>query len=186
MTFDLDQVRKELEASPLLAPYATELAVAILCDCFREAGVAPVAQRTIEAWLSAGKPLFEEQLCMLAWVLNETSVRAQTLALMKTAKDGPARVEAFFAAVEPLTAEMIRANRFRQEEFLRRWVECWGGQMKGESSKQSKTRLEELDYRKTLEEYKRAERDRKKEEKRRAKMLREAEARETAARGWRE
>jgi hypothetical protein len=186
MTCDLDRARKELEASPLLAPYPTELAVAIVCDCFRMAGAAPVPVRAFERWLSAGKPLFEEQLGMLAWILNVSCLRAETGSLMRSANNGRQRLDAFFDAIEPLTAEMIRANRFRQEEFLRRWIDCWGGGVRGESAEQSKTRLDELDYRKTLEEYKRAERDRKSEEKRRAQLLREAQERETAARGWRE
>ena len=81
---------------------------------------------------------------------------------------------------------MIRANAFRQEEFLRRWIEAVGGSVAGESAKDSKKRLEQLDYRKTLAEYDRAEKARQAEAARRAKLLQEAADREAAARGWRE
>ena len=47
-------------------------------------------------------------------------------------------------------------------------------------------RLDQLDYRKTMADYKAAEQSRKEEAARRAKLLAEAAQREADARGWRE
>lgn len=55
-----------------------------------------------------------------------------------------------------------------------------------ETARQSKARLQQLDYRTTLQEFKKAEAARKEEAKRRAKLLQEARDREAAAHGWRE
>jgi hypothetical protein len=187
MAFDLAQIKKEAAAAPIESPIPADLAVAIVNDCFRMAGIRPVEDATWLEWTTRPKSLVEEQLGMLAHLLTTTSLRENTVAAIAAAKPEPTeRMEAFLAAVAPLTAEMIRANVFRQEEFLRRWIESWQGEILGESAEQSQNRLEQLDYRQTLAEYGKAERARREEAKRREKLLREAQEREAAARGWRE
>jgi hypothetical protein len=131
--------------------------------------------------------LREEQLGMLAHALVTTALREESVATLSRKPVEPmAALPAFLEKVEPLTAEMIRSNAFRQEEFLRRFIEALGGSIDGESAKQSKARLQQLDYRTTLAEFNKADAARKEEAARRAKLLQEARDREAAARGWRE
>jgi hypothetical protein len=52
-------------------------------------------------------------------------------------------LEGFFEKVAPLTLEMVHANPFRHEEFLRYWIERCGGSIAGETAEQSKARLEQ-------------------------------------------
>lgn len=188
MAFDLIRIREELQAAPLPSPYPLELAVAVVTDCLRAGGAAPVAARTWRAWTARkDSPLLGEQLGMLAHLLAVTSLRAESArALESRTLDPEAALPPFFESVRPLTAEMIRANAFRQEEFLRKWIALVGGEVRGESARESRKRLEQLDYRKTLAEYDRAEKARLAEAERRAKLLEEAARREADARGWRE
>ena len=187
MAFDLARIKKEAAAARIESPVPADLAVAIVNDCFRLAGMPGVDDATWLEWTTRPKSLSEEQLGMLAHLLAMTSLREETVRVIAGNRPQPAeRLKAFLAAIAPLTAEMIRANVFRQEEFLRRWIECWGGEVLGETVEQSRTRLDQLDYRKTLAEYQRAEKVRLEEAKRREKLMREAQEREAAARGWRE
>jgi len=186
MAFDLTRIRQELAAAPLASPVPLDLAIAVVSDVFRMAGLAPPA---LAAWRRLAKaPLAAEQLGMLAHLLASTSLRAASVAaLAEVPAFAPEpELERFFAATAPLTAEMIRANPFRQEEYLRRWIECVAGDVAGEGPAQSRARLEQLDYRKTLAEYERAEKERKVAEERRQRELAEAATRESEARGWRE
>jgi hypothetical protein len=188
VAFDLGRIRTEAQAAPLPSPYPFDLAIAIVNDTFRLAGLAPPdTKKWKQIAPRAKKKLGEEQVGMLAHLLATTSLREGTVSAIDPGRfDAPPALGAFFEAVAPLTAEMIRANAFRQEEFLRRWIEAVGGEIAGESRKESKKRLEQLDYRKTLAEYDRAEKTRQAEAARRAKLLKEAAEREAAARGWRE
>jgi len=189
VSFDLRRVRSELERAPLVSPYPAELARAVVSDTLRLARVVPPARLTWESWARAKKthPFLDEQLGMLAHILASTSLGEQTVRSLRARAVEPEQVlPSFFDKVAPLSAEMIRANAFRQEEFLRRFVECLGGQIEGESRKQMERRLDQLDYRKTLAEYARAEKAREAEAERRARLLREAAQREADARGWRE
>ncbi len=190
MAFDLDAIRKELAAAPLPSPYPADLAAAIVDDTFRMSRLTPLPAGVWKKWIGKGQKnkLFSEQLGMLAHILAVTSLRTETTAALQKAPgfEPQKALEGFFETIAPLTAEMIRANAFRQEEFLRKWAEAVGGSIQGEKAEQSRKRLEQLDYRKTLEEYNQAERTRKAEAERRAKALQEAAAREAAARGWRE
>ncbi len=193
MAFDLVTIRAELVQAPLHAPLATELAIAVVNDVFRMGGAKPVTSEQWSDWLTAPKPpwpLVGEQLGMLAWVLSgSTALRTESaaaLAPVAAKYDAKTALEKFFAAVAPLTAEMIRANAFRQEEFLRNWIWAMGGVIAKETGEQSEKRRDELDYRKTLAEYERAEKARAEEAEQRAKELAEAAAREAEARGWRE
>jgi hypothetical protein len=186
MAFDVRGIQAELAAAPIASPYPLDLAVAIVNDTFRMAGIPPVADATWTRWTEKAHTLWTEQMGMLAHALASTSLRAETARILSPVHEKEKALELFFEGVKPLTAEMIRANAFRQEEFLRRWVECWDGEVAGESAAQSKRRLEQLDYRKTLQEYARAERARREEQERRAREAREAAEREAAARGWRE
>ncbi|MCC6464680.1 MAG: hypothetical protein IT463_05000 [Planctomycetes bacterium] len=192
---DLKRIQAELAASPLHSPYAWDLACAVVNDLFRLAGMAPVADARLNEWRGKPGPRTAEQMGMLAHLLAATSLRTATVAALADLRDpDPAAerstvtgvLQAFFEAIEPLTAEMIRANQFRQEEFLRRWAQVWGLAMAGEDAAAAARRLEGLDYRKSLRELQEAEAARKGEAEARAKALREAAERDAAARGWRE
>jgi len=128
-----------------------------------------------------------DKLGVLAHLLASTCLRDESVRGLRAHTPSPDdNFEAFLEAVEPLTAEMIRANVFRREELVRRWLLAVSGDVASETPSQSQARLEQLDYRKTLKEYEAAEQVRAAEAERRAKLLREAQERETAARGWRE
>jgi predicted acylesterase/phospholipase RssA len=189
VSVDLKRIRAELERAPLVSPYPPELARAVVSDTLRLARLAPPARATWEGWSRAKKarPYLDEQLGMLAHILASTSLREEAVRTLREHAVAPDEaLPSFFDKVAPLSAEMIRSNVFRQEEFLRRFVECLGGEIAGESRKQMQRRLEQLDYRKTKAEYERAEKAREAEAQRRAKLLREAAQREADARGWRE
>jgi len=190
MAFDLAAIRRELAAAPLPSPYPSDLAAAIVSDTFRMSRLSPLPAGVWKKWTGKGQKnkLFSEQLGMLAHILAVTSLRAETTAALQKSQglEPQKALEGFFETIAPLTAEMIRANAFRQEEFLRKWAQAVGGAIQGENAGQSGKKLDQLDYRKTLEEYDRAESARKAEADLRAKALQEAAAREAAARGWRE
>jgi hypothetical protein len=186
MPFDWKRIREEIAASPLHSPYPLAVAVAIVNDCFRMAEKAPLDDGAWEAWKKKPRAFWAEQMGVLAHFLATTTLREATVEALRGAGDRRGDLDAFFARVEPLTAEMVRANAFRQEEFLRCWAEWCGARVGGESAAESRRRLDQLDYRKALEEYDKADKARKKEEAARLKALKEAEERETAARGWRE
>lgn len=188
MGFDLARIQRELAEHPLSSPVPLDLAIAIVNDVLRVAGTVVVVDRGWEAWRRAAKPLWEEQMGMVAHALAVTSLREATVGAIRRLGDPRpvARLQGFFGAIEPLTAEMIRSNQFRREELLRRWIEAWEGRVEGEAPEQSARRLEQLDYRRALREYERAEAARKSEAARRAKLAQEAAEREAAARGWRE
>ncbi|MCE9668807.1 hypothetical protein LY474_13365 [Myxococcus stipitatus] len=188
MVFDIKHIQKQLGETPLVSPYSHDLAVAIVCDTFRLANLRPPSRQD---WGDLEKrarsaALWREQVMMLAHVLTATSLRAATAETLRRNVDATTLLQRFFTEVEPLTAEMIRSNAFRQEEFLRKWVHVVDGQVKDESAKESAARLRQLDYRLALQEMERAEKARKLEAERRARELQEAAARATDARGWRE
>ncbi|MCK8501388.1 hypothetical protein VZQ01_17860 [Myxococcus faecalis] len=188
MVFDVKDIQKQLTAAPIVSPYPHDLAMAIVCDTFRLAGLRPPSRADWEDLERRAKQgaLFREQVVMLAYALTSSSLRADTVASLRKNVDTPRLLRGFFLEVEPLTAEMIRSNAFRQEEFLRKWVHAVDGQVKDESPKESAARRNQLDYRTALREMERAEQARKKEADRRAKELQEAAQRATDARGWRE
>lgn len=187
MDFDLDRIREQIAASPAVSPVPYELAAAVVSDLFRLAGLAPPPDECWLDWQTDANRLWEEQLSMLAHFLVTTSLRGGSIeSLRDRTSSAENAVAGFRKATEPLTAEMIRANTFRQEEFLRRWIKAVGGRVQGESLKESERRLEHLDYRRALKELAEAEQARKAEADARAKALREAAEREAAARGWRE
>jgi hypothetical protein len=186
MPMDLKKLRDEIAAAPLHSPVPLEVAVAVISDCFRMAERAPVEDARWEKWKKKPRKLWAEQMGILAHFLASTSLRETTVEALRKAGDRRGALADFFERVEPLTAEMIRANLFRQEEFLRVWAAWCLAPIEGESAQAAERRLDRLDYRKTLEEYRKAEDARKKEGVARAKALKEAEERETAARGWRE
>jgi len=190
MPFDIARIRRELQAAIAQAPLAHDLAVAVINDVFRVAGKPTPGDETWTAWAHMRRALWPEQISMLGHCLLFTSLRAETAALLPEFKtfSGHA-LEAFFKLVEPLTSEMIRSNAFRQEEFVRKWISVFGGSIAGESEQASARRLDSLDYRKTLDEFKRAEDARAAEKAKRLEAQRiaqEAAAAESAARGWRE
>lgn len=186
MAFDLAAIRNALAASPLASPYSFELSAAIVNDTLRKALARPPNKKEWTAWRRKRHKLWLEQLGMLAHALAVTPLRRETIAAIPPGFDALRELPEFFDHIEPLTAEMIRSNRFRQEEFLRRWIARVGGVVEGERAKQSRDRLSQLDYRKTLAEYKKAQAARKAEAAKRAAALRAAAQREAQARGWRE
>ena len=186
MAFDLPRIEKELAAAPLLSPYPRDLAVAVVNDRLRLAGQRPVPPAQWRAWAQQAGPRWPEQLGVLAHLLAATCLGAETVATLRGGLD-PAALPAFFQAVEPLTGELVRDNPFRREELVRRWIEAIHGRVAGESPKESARRLEQLDYRRTLAEYDRADKARLAEAKRRVEILAEAERkRQAEASQWRE
>jgi hypothetical protein len=186
MAIDLGRVQKELQGAGVPRPLSFGVTVAVVSDTFRLAGLTPPRGEEWRSRLPSLK-LLPEQALYLAHALLQTSLRQQVVDELQGAKVDPApALWAFFEAVAPLTGEMLRDNRFRQEEFLRRFVAACGGAVAGETPAASGKRLRQLDYRTTLAEYQKAEAARQKEAERRAQLLREAAQREEAAKGWRE
>ena len=187
MHFDIQTLRKQLAAAPIVSPYPHELAVAIICDTFRLANVRPPSRQDWAALEQRARhPLWKEQVVMLAHLLAGSALRDDSAKAMQKGTDATTLLQRFFESITPLTAEMVRSNGFRQEEFLRKWVHALEAQVLNESAKESAKRLDQLDYRKAMQEMKRAEDARKKEAERREELLREAERRAAEARGWRE
>lgn len=160
-----------LHAVALQPPVPPDVAIAVVNDCLRLAGRVPVADATWDAWWRDSHPSWTAQVGMLgAWLMDRTP-QGLTIGWMGAATASPDRVlESFFAAIAPLSAEMLRNNPYRQEEFVRRWGACWGASMAGETADQSAARLAWLDYRQTLAEYERARRARREESRRRPGM----------------
>jgi hypothetical protein len=190
--FDLARLKAELDAAPVEAPVPLDLAVAILADLFRDAGVAPPPDEVWPALCARGtRPAHRPgQLAALArLIMIGSSLRPATVAALAARPPGDpvALVEAFLEAVFPVTAELVAENPFRREETVRRWIETVGGAIAGETALASRQRLEQLDYRRTLAEYEKAEKSRLVEAKKRAEALRKAAAEAAeAAKGWRE
>ncbi len=190
MAFDLKRIETEIGAAALESPYSLELAAAVVSDTFRLGGLVPPPS----AWWRrprGGNRAAERAVRRAGGhaglaAQHDQPARAALAALRGGQPQPEPLLERFFEAVRPLTGEMVRANAFRREEFLRRFVEALGGQVAGETAEQSRRRLEQLDYRKTMADYKAAEQSRKEEAERRAKLLAEAAQREADARGWRE
>ncbi len=186
--FDLKRIQREAAEAPLEEPLPRELAMAIVDDGLRRAGRAPVAPEAWTRWRRAGGEPWEARRGVLAHLLSTTSLGPGTTASWRATKRGPERnIDLFFGSIEPLTAEMVATNAFRQEELLRKWIARVGGRVAGESASQSKERHDQLDYKATMREFKKAERARKKEADRRRKLLDAArKRREAEARAWRE
>ena len=186
MAFDLVLIKRELETAPPAAELPWGVGVAVVSDTLRKAGLVPPALRAWEAW-KRKFPRAVEQVPELARALVSSSLRAETVRTLEAAGALPkGALEAFLDRAAPLTLEMVQRNPFRQEEFLRYWIERCGGSVTGETAAESRSRLEQLDYRQALGEYKKAEQARKGEAARRAQLLREAKEREEQAKGWRE
>ncbi|MBJ6760478.1 hypothetical protein JGU66_06860 [Myxococcaceae bacterium JPH2] len=187
MAFSIPRLREQLAAAPLASPYPHELALAVICDVFRAANQRPPRREAfVQFERHHGHPLWREQVGMLAHVLASTALREETVKALDATRAPMARLEQFFEEIQPLTAEMVRANAFRQEEFLRVWIRGMGGEIEHETPATSKQRLEQLDYRKALADFRAAESARKKEAERREQLIQEAARREAEARGWRE
>ncbi|MCY1040568.1 hypothetical protein OV208_04465 [Corallococcus sp. bb12-1] len=187
MAVSLVKLREQLAASPIVSPYPHDLAVAIICDTFRQASQKPPSQAEWDKLEKRLKtPLFREQVGMLAHVLVSSELRKKTVLYLTGDRTPQARLQQFLEEVLPLTAEMIRSNAFRQEEFLRRWLSVVGADIEGETEQQSKERLKALDYRQAVTDLRRIEEARKEEADRRTKMLQEAQQKDAEARGWRE
>lgn len=187
MPFDLAAIRRQIEQAPLSAPLDLAIGIAVVFDLWRLANLAPAGDKQWRQWGQGSWTNFAAQLGMLAHFMAVSDLRDQSIAALRASQVRAAEaLPVFFERVEPLTGEMIRANVFRQEEFLRRWIEALQGEVAGETREESARRLESLDYRKTLAELRQAEEARKREASARAQALKEAAERDAAARGWRE
>jgi hypothetical protein len=186
MAFDIAALRREMDEAPPAAELPWAVAVAVVSDTFRLAGIAPPARGAWDKWRKRW-PRTQETLAALARALVATSLRTETVSALQSWRVVPGEtLEDFFERTAPLSAEMVRTNAFRQEEFLRHWIAVSRGRVEGETAAQSRQRLEQLDYRQAMAEYKKADAARKAEAARRAQLLREAQQREEQAKGWRE
>ena len=189
MSFDLKRLLAD--ARQAMMPLHRDIAVAAINDLFRFSEIAPVPDADWEKWRQRW-PSLEEKIAVLGALIAHGGLRPPTVDAMKTVAGrahAPSQLARFFERIEPLTAEMIRTNAFRLEEFVRAWIAEWNGTIEGETPVDSVKRLQKLDYGATLREMARAEAHRKEEADRRAKALREAEeaaAAAAAAQGWRE
>jgi hypothetical protein len=184
---DLRRVRSELAGEALVAPLPAELAVAIVADVFRLAGLPPLTLPEWQALRERGGTLWAGQLGMLAHALSATCLGPASVEALRASGVTMARALAgFFTEIAPLEAEMVRANHFRQEEFIRWWTQAIGGGFVGEEASESAARLAQLDFKKTLAEYQAAEKARQAEAEKRERELKAAAEREAEARGWRE
>ncbi|MHC4828990.1 MAG: hypothetical protein ACYTFT_01335 [Planctomycetota bacterium] len=192
MSFSVQAIQEELAAHPLHSPIPIELAISVIDDALRLGGLAPLGASAWSDFFHARAPLLKEQVSMLGWALRRSSLGSGTppairdLVAQGTRVTPKKSLDSFFKAIEPLTAEMIRANAFRQEEFVRRWIATWRGRVDGESIPASTARLNHLDYKKALREYADTEARRKREAKARKQAIAAAKQKKTAARGWRE
>ena len=185
MAFNITVIMEEVAAAPSMSPLPDAVARATLNEVFTEAGVEAVTPDRWAALTAEPGSLAPEQLRMLAWLMRASpTLRASSVdAIMSQAH---LFLAPFLDAIEPITAEMIRANRFRQEEVLRRWASVVGTGIEFESRSKSRKRLTRLDYKKTLKEYTGADAKAKAAEEARIKALEEARQREADSRGWRE
>lgn len=183
MNCDINRVASEVEKASLHSPFPLDVSIAVVNDCFRMASVAAVSDEQWQQWEEQLGSLWPEQMGLLAHLLSVTSLRRVTVASLRQAGDRRGELRRFFDRIEPLTAEMIRSNAFRREECIRRWLEWCAAGVHGESTEASQQRLAQLDYRKALSEYERAEAARKEEAEGR---MERARKQKTAARGWRE
>ena len=191
MTFDLARIKLDVEAAPIEPPYALDLAIAVLADLFREARLPPPADESWMPLLARGSQAANRgaQLAALARLVAISALRPASVAALaaRPPRDPAALFEGFLESIAPVTAELVAENPFRREEVIRRWIEALGGTIAGEAPEASRRRLEQLDYRRTLAEYEKAERSRLAEAQKRAEALRKAAAEAAeAAKGWRE
>ena len=183
MAFDIAAIKRELDAAPPAADLPWAVAVAVVSDTFRLAGLVPPVAQAWDAWRRKW-PRAEELLPELARALAATSLRAETVRALEASRPaakGP--LEGFFDASvaahrrdgpdqrlpaggvpAPLDPPLRRARSTARPSDSR-----------GSDSKQ-------LDYREALAEYKKAEAARKSEAARQG----AAAARGEGARGVRE
>ena len=91
MPFDIKRIRSEAQAAPLPSPYPHDLAVAIVNDTLRMAGLAPPSSKKWKQAPLKGKgKLHEEQMGMLAHLLATTSLRDESVSAIDRARfDAP-------------------------------------------------------------------------------------------------
>ena len=191
MTFDLARIKQDVDAAPIEPPYPLDLAFAVLADLFREAGLAPPPDGSWAKLVERGSQPANRpgQIAALARLVAISALRPASVAALRAAppRDPGFLFEGFLETIAPVTAELVAENPFRREEVVRRWIEALGATIENETAEASRRRLEQLDYRRTLAEYEKAERSRLAEAQKRAEALRKAAAEAAeAAKGWRE
>ena len=189
MSFDLKKILAD--APQAMAPIHPDLGIAAVNDLFRLAEIPPIQDVDWAKWRERWAD-FNEKIALLGALVAHGGLRTPTVAAIRTMAEyahAPTQIARFFNRIEPLTAEMIRTNPFRLEEFVRAWIVEWQGAVMGETAGESAKRLQKLDYGATLREMAKADAHRKEEAERRARILREAAeaaAAAAAAQGWRE
>src|SRR5688572_5496088 len=97
--FDLAQIRRELQAAPPGAALPLEVAIAVIADTFRDAGLRPPAPAAFGelAGRGAHRP---PQLAAVAHILGATSLRAGTVEALRASPpaDPAAALEGFLEA----------------------------------------------------------------------------------------
>lgn len=190
MNFDLERIRAELQGAVLLSPVSWPLAIAVLDDLLRDGAQPPLQEAGWAGLRTSWRPLIGEQLGMIAHLL-QTSPHLRTASVASLlGRSGDLTVAfaafaAFLDTIPGVTGEMIRKNRHRQEEVLRRWAKLCGGGFLGETRTQSEAAVTRLDYRRAQAELIKAEARRVAEQAERDRMLAAAEAarKEAEARG---
>jgi hypothetical protein len=187
MNFDLDRIRAELQGAVLLSPMSWPLAIAVLDDLLRDGAQPPLQEAGWAGLRTSWRPLIGEQVGMIAHLL-QTSPHLRTASvasLLERGGDVAVAFAAFLDTIPGVTGEMIRKNRHRQEELLRRWAELCGGGVLGETRAQSEAAVTRLDYRRAQAELGKAEARRAAEQAERDRLLAAAEAarKEAEARG---
>lgn len=185
MNFDLDRIRAELQGAVLLSPVSWPLAIAVLDDLLRDAAQRPLQEAGWAALQTPERPLITEQLGMLAHLL-QTSAHLRTASVASLLeRRGDVGFATFLDTIPGVTGEMIRKNRHRQDEVLRRWAQLCGADIQGETRPQSVDAIGRLDYRRAQAQLAQAEVRRAHKQAERDRMLAAAEAarKEAEARG---
>lgn len=193
MALNLRDLETAHAAEPMRAPIPEALAAARIADVWRRAGVPGPTHAAFTRLIEArkgppnGGARAQEQLLVLGHLIAITALGAEaTLALQRQPRAPESVLGLLLDRVLPLTAEMVRTNAFRREEFVRCCCLAFGIDVHGETATQSAKRIDQLDYRKALAEAARAESERKKVEAERAEAARIAAEAEAQARGNRE
>lgn len=184
---DVRALLDEIDRGPPLPPPVFAVSIAIIDDVSRLAGLPPVPDGSWALWRAQrGWPGLDGQAAALAHWLVHTSLRTTTVAWLTAHPRDARALEAMFEALGPVPGDALPANAFRREEVVRRWAEAWGLPILGEARAQSERRLEQLDYRKALGAFTKAEGERRAAAEAARRAAAEAAARAAESQGYRE
>src|SRR5512140_1701587 len=91
MAFDLAALTQELDKAPPAAELPWAVAVAVVSDTFRLAGLAPPSPRQWESWRRKW-PRAQELVATLAWLLVATALRGETVRSLQDRRPNPAEI----------------------------------------------------------------------------------------------